>query len=263
MMPHKEQKQTDVGRYKQGICNYFLFSLLVLFFIPTASAFTYINLYVDESGTSIFIGETDSISLPLPEGVRIDERGQILGRTNEITNKQGDIWTFKYTLFSAEMNIIFPEGTTILNISNPGAIISLEGKRISVFAKDSIEINYKIEDNNTLLSKLPLVLVLTGILIVLIVFLINYSRREKNFPEKNENKNKEDHNLNFLKLLNERERLIIKKLRETGKVKSSYLRKLLNIPKASFSRHVQELEKKRLVKRSGDGKNKILELVVK
>jgi uncharacterized membrane protein len=51
------------------------------------------------------------------------------------------------------------------------------------------------------------------------------------------------------------------KLRETGKTKMSYLRKACDMPKASFSRHVHELEKKKLVVLSGDGKNKFIELV--
>ena len=64
-------------------------------------------------------------------------------------------------------------------------------------------------------------------------------------------------------VLSDREKLILDKLKETGKIKSSYLRKMVDIPKASFSRHIQELEKKGLVKRIGEGKNKIVELVKK
>ena len=62
-------------------------------------------------------------------------------------------------------------------------------------------------------------------------------------------------------VLNEREKLILNKLRETGKIKSSYLRRKTNIPKASFSRHIRELEKKGLVKFSGEGRNKFVELI--
>ena len=40
----------------------------------------------------------------------------------------------------------------------------------------------------------------------------------------------------------------------------SHLRKLTYIPKASFSRHIQELEKKGLINRSGEGKNKFVEI---
>lgn len=40
----------------------------------------------------------------------------------------------------------------------------------------------------------------------------------------------------------------------------SYLRKYCNIPKASFSRHINELENKKLIKKSGLGKNKFIEL---
>ena len=63
--------------------------------------------------------------------------------------------------------------------------------------------------------------------------------------------------------MNERERNIIDKLKETGKIKGSQLRRMLEIPKASFSRHIQELEKKGIVKRTGEGRNRFIELAKK
>ena len=71
---------------------------------------------------------------------------------------------------------------------------------------------------------------------------------------------KKDHIDMIKHILNEREKLILDKLKFTGKVKMSHLRKLCEIPKASFSRHVQELEKKKLLTRSGEGKNKFVQL---
>jgi len=38
------------------------------------------------------------------------------------------------------------------------------------------------------------------------------------------------------------------------------LRKKLNIPKASFTRYILNLEKKKLIQREGEGKNKILKI---
>ena len=57
--------------------------------------------------------------------------------------------------------------------------------------------------------------------------------------------------------------MILNKLKETGRIKGSYLRSMCDIPKPSFYRHILELEKKGLVKRSGDGRNKFIELVKK
>jgi uncharacterized membrane protein len=64
-----------------------------------------------------------------------------------------------------------------------------------------------------------------------------------------------------MSLLNEREKSILETLKKTGKVKGSQLRRLSEIPKASFSRHIHELERKKLIRLSGDGKNKFIELV--
>ena len=55
--------------------------------------------------------------------------------------------------------------------------------------------------------------------------------------------------------------MILDKLKETGRIKGSYLRRACEIPKPSFYRHILELEKKGLVKRSGDGRNKFIELI--
>ena len=54
---------------------------------------------------------------------------------------------------------------------------------------------------------------------------------------------------------------LLKHLKQTGKIKSSFLRKKCDIPKASFSRHLQELERKKLIKRTGEGKNKFVEVI--
>jgi len=62
-------------------------------------------------------------------------------------------------------------------------------------------------------------------------------------------------------VLNDRENVIINNLKKMGKTKMSYLKKACDMPKASFSRHVHELRKKGVVRLSGEGKNKFVELV--
>ena len=59
--------------------------------------------------------------------------------------------------------------------------------------------------------------------------------------------------------MSEREQLIIDALKK-GPVKYNLLRKKVDIPKASFSRHIRNLEKKNIVIREGDGRNKLIKL---
>lgn len=93
--------------------------------------------------------------------------------------------------------------------------------------------------------------------IILGIFLSFYIWQRK-LKQNNKTKRKDDL---MKKILNERENLILEKLRETGKIKSSQMRKICDIPKASFSRHVHELERKELLRRVGEGKNKFLDLI--
>ena len=54
---------------------------LSLVSINLVSAATFLNIYIDPSGNSLFLGETSETSLNLPEGIRI-ENGEILGSTH-------------------------------------------------------------------------------------------------------------------------------------------------------------------------------------
>ena len=234
---------------------------MFLILVSNASAFTFLNIYVDETGEALFLGETDK-TLNLPEGVNLIN-GRISGTTQSLTNKQGELWMFSYFLEGAEINVILPEGAVIKSVSE--GEISLDNNRISIFVLERIEVSYITEDQLRDLTYIPVIVIMVAILLILIVFLINYGKREKDEKKKERNRAKRKRNkdkLDIIKeVLSEREKLIIEKLKETEKVKSSYLRKLCDIPKASFSRHVQELEKKGLIKRTGEGKNKFVELV--
>jgi len=233
-----------------------LFILLIsALIVPTASAYTFINIYIDETGKATFLGETDETPT-LPDTIGISN-GEIIGTTHELTSKEGDTWTFTYSPTDIEFNIILPEGAVIKNLSQ-GEIYLISGK-ISIYSNEEIEIIYTIEDvpqGLNPLANLPLIIILVIAVVVLIVFLINYSKRENDEPKK-EDKDKIE---SISHMLSDREKLILEKLKKVGKTKSSHLRKLTEIPKASFSRHVQELERKKLITRTGEGKNKIIEL---
>lgn len=250
-----------------------LFFVIAIFLVQTASAFTFLNIYLDEKGQATFLGETSDVPI-LPAGINI-QGSTIVGKTQETTSKQGEIWTFSYALEGAEMNIILPKRAVIKSVSN--GEISINNNQISISTASSANITYKLNEiiveEETNPNSLLAGLVLGAILIVLIVFLINYSKREKEheeLKEKVEEKlieitakeaKKPDKLKTISKILNKREKSILSALKKSGKIKQSYLRRLSNIPKASFSRHIQELEKKKLIKRSGEGKNKFVELI--
>ena len=240
----------------------------ILISLQLASAVSFINVYIDESGETLFLGDTDATFLELPSGIELSS-GEIRGTTSELTNKQGAIWGISYSLENSEIDLIFPKGTTIKSISDGEISVSEEGI-ISVYFTDNIEISYTIEKISEPLipsKNIPLIIILVLIMLILIVYIINYAKREhpetkeELKPSKSKTKKKEIDKLSLIKkVLSEREKLIVNKLKSTGKIKSSYLRKMCEIPKASFSRHIQELEKKGLIKRTGEGKNKFVEL---
>ena len=223
-------------------------------------AYTYLNIYIDSSGNSEFLGETNETSLALPQGIFIQD-GKIRGTTQDLTAKTGEIWTFQYSLRDSEIKTILPEGAVIKNISN--GEIFLERSRISVYFTDGLSVSYAVNGvsgSNAGLIWLIVILLASGSaayyyrkkLATLIKPKVIYKKPKK-----------KDHIDMIKHVLNEREKLILDKLKFTGKVKMSHLRKLCEIPKASFSRHVQELEKKKLLTRSGEGKNKFVQLAKK
>ena len=149
------------------------------------------------------------------------------------------------------------------SISNPQTEIFLERGRISIYYLGDLNVNYVV--NNTPGTKNGLIL----LIIVLLVAGAAYFYRNK-FSQlikpkiiyKRAKPKKKWHIVDIVRqILNPREQLILDTLGSTGRVKMSHLRKLTEIPKASFSRHIQELERKKLVMRSGEGKNKFVELV--
>jgi len=233
---------------------------MVLFFISNAAALSQINIYVDSQGNANFLGESDEESLDLPEGV-VYNSGRVVGNTQELTSKTGSVWSFSYFLPNSEMNIFLPEGSTIVETNAES--IFIEDSRIGIFVVDSAEVTYTVSAVSSGGASLliPISVIAGALVLILVIYFLNVKRIDK--IEKNEERlEKKMNKAEIVKdVLNDREKIIIDKLKETGKIKMSFLRKDCGIPKASFSRHVQELEKKGLVKRTGEGKNKFVELV--
>lgn len=229
---------------KKEVASIFIFLILV----QTISAYTYLNIYLDETGEALFLGETNE-QLNLPEGIEISN-GDIKGTTQELTSKTWEIWSFSYSLNNAEIYTVLPKGAVIKNVES--GEISLEKEQFSIYAKNNIGVEYTIED----ISEDYLYIAI--IALIAIGLFLGYLNREKFRFKKQDNIDK----IKIVEgLLNDREKLILSEVKKAGKIKSSQLRKICDIPKASFSRHLQELEKKKLIKRDGEGKNKIVEIV--
>jgi len=225
----------------------FIFVFLVL--ASNVSAYTFINIYLDESGSALFFGGTDEV-LSLPEGIKVSDE-EIIGKTPELTTKKGEIWRFSYYLKNADISLILPKGAAIRSIDE--GEIYIKENRISISNSGGINLTYVIEEQpGDLFLWFVLSFIILGVLVIAFFYV-----RQKRLKHDNRIKRKDDL---MKKILNERENLILDKLRGTGKIKASQLRKICDIPKASFSRHVRELERKELLRRIGEGKNKFLVL---
>ena len=238
--------------------------LIILLFmglmLHSASALTQLTLYVDAAGDALFLGASDETPV-LPAGITL-ANGRIHGYTSTLTQKEGNSWTFSYALASSEMVIVLPEGAVIKSLSS--GEITLEQGQIAVYVVNGTTIRYSIEKKETSNGIGAFVTIIGALIaIVVIAHIANYRNRGRR-TRTVLTKRKKVHRLDVISsVLNERENLILEKLRETDKTKMSYLRKSCDLPKASFSRHIHELVKKKLVKLSGEGKNKFVELVAR
>ena len=248
---------------------FLMFVFAILLGMPGVFALTQVNIYVDGAGDALFLGFTDD-GTNLPDGIKVED-GKVSGFTSALTTKSGELWTFETFLKNTEMNVILPEGAKIINVTN--GEIFLEGGQIAVYVWEGTQIKYRIEKKDNSGVGRAAAWIIFIILLVFMVYVINYVLKERKSAKKKtdeklkktEGKSKVGKKFDKAKaiegILNEREKLIVAALRKVGKTKGSFLRREVDIPKASFSRHIQELEKKGLIKRSGEGRNKFVELV--
>ena len=166
--------------------------------------------------------------------------------------------SFSYSSPGNSLEVFLPAGAEVLDVS--ANHISVQDERIVLYSDSSIDVKYKINQvyNDYLPYLIPVILI---IIILIVRFFYFHIFRKNKTTKKDKTESKSQDKLNILKkVLNEREKIIINNLKKSGKIKMSHLRKLTYIPKASFSRHIQELEKKGLINRSGEGKNKFVEI---
>ena len=235
--------------------------IILIFSASTATALDEVIIYLDDKGTAEFFGQTSSQSIQLPDGINLIN-GKISGKTNQLTNKLGDDWVFSFFLDNADISVRVPSNFKITDTTGEITIDNNPVQRypISIYSYENISISYKFtEESQT--KKSFVIFLIISIVILLGIFLWIFKRNKLNPKEMAQENTKENEKLEIIKkTLNERDNLILDALKKTGKIKSSYLRKYCKIPKASFSRRIVNLEKKGIVKISGEGRNKFVEI---
>ncbi|MDP3987075.1 MAG: winged helix-turn-helix transcriptional regulator [Nanoarchaeota archaeon] len=222
--------------------------ICAVFLIATISASSGVVVRLEDSGKALFFGQGVE-GMNLPRGVELKEDGTISGSTNQLTNKEGEKWGFSISLPDSDITVYLPEESVLLNIQKGSARV--EGKNIVVSGNDSVDFEYELghKSRDIVLYALS---IFFAILIVLVLY-IGYNRTKRNG----------NGDLEAVKsVMYDRDKKIIEILEENGRMKASKLRKMADdMPKASFSRHIQELEKKGVIIRNGEGRNKFVELV--
>ncbi len=180
--------------------------------------------------------------------------GKISGKTQALTSKNKDTWQFSLNInriySSSSIKIIFPENTVSISdiTTNLHNNINLN-RKISIDFIDSnkpidIDIEYSLRDRFNISSLIYALLILIALTTAFFVLAKkkNINKISIIFPT-----------------LNDKEKEIIK-IAMKGPIRQKELRKLLNMPKASFSRYIHNLEKKRIIQREGFGKNKVIRI---
>ncbi|MFH1425406.1 MAG: hypothetical protein ABIG28_01595 [archaeon] len=228
-----------------------LILLLLIILLSNIAQASYFSgeIKIDERGSARFNVETD---IPVAIQDTTFQSNQITGKTEALTSKKGSVWTFSLNLTeynSILLDIKLPKNLNSINI--------IEGNEHIIDTRDNI---INIMDNGQLDFKVSYTLKesynyawLVWLIIFLLIFLSYYFY--------NKRKKKKERINNILPLVNENEEKIIDVLMKSpAPLRQKELRKQLNIPKASFTRYLINLEKKKLILREGDGKNKIVRL---
>lgn len=210
------------------------------------------QIYIDEKGGALFDVESDVN--PQISGLSYDN-GKLHGTTQALTQKQGEVWTFALELGEYNtilLDIHLPSSLEkIISIDGPTSAFDVEKRTLSVFDSNKelkLRLSYVLRNAN---GSSRALIAFFALLFVLLAFAGSFAyfkwrERKKRFEQ-------------IFPLVNEQEQRIIEALMRAP-ARQKELRKKLGIPKASFSRYVANLEKKKLIVREGDGKNKVLKL---
>lgn len=227
---------------------YWICLALTIFLTSCANA-SYISgdLEVFPDGRVIFNAETD-VAVEL-EGLVFDGES-LIGTTNLLTSKEGDIWTLNLDFPEYDeifLQIKFPRNLEeIVGIEGREHIIDLDDKVVVIIDSGKLDFTARYTLGNYF-SYSFIVWFFIILIIVAGFWLYTRARRKKERLE------------HILPIIGENEQKIIDLLMKEP-MRQKALREKLGIPKASFSRYMLNLEKKKLIVREGEGKNKIVRL---
>jgi len=226
-----------------------IISFILLFVSINLASASYISgdIFIRGDGSARFNIETDS---PFQNPDLLFENNKLTGTTEVYTSKSGGLWTFSLDTKNYENVLIDihlpPSIKSIVSVSGPQHTIDLETKTISIISssQDTFVVSYKTEEaiNYSWIYWLLLIAIVTAI------FFVYYKIKKRKLRFEN-----------IMPIINEKEQKIIDLLMKKS-MRQKEIRKLLEIPKASFTRYILNLEKKKLITREGDGKNKVVKV---
>ena len=228
---------------------YILLLLFIVLIGGVSASYIYGDIYIKEGGEVVFSVNSDKeINL---EGLSFNDN-RITGETNELVTLENGIWYFLLDLTYYDdivVDLHLSSNVEIINfIEGIGHFIGFDKKIISFIDQDAefqIFMAYEksYEKNNTIFYVIGII----GIFVLIVLFIGKLKKRkEKKFQD-------------IFPFINDKEKAILELLMKKS-MRQKEVGKKLNIPKASYSRYLVNLEKKKLILREGEGKNKILKL---
>jgi uncharacterized membrane protein len=205
------------------------------------------NIYLDEEGNARFDAETD-INTNI-SGITF-ENNRLTGNTNQLLTLKGGTWTLDLSLPEYDdifIEIHLPKNlVSIRSVEGNDNIIDIEEKTVTIADSGKLDftMSYLLKEQRNY-SWIYWIIAI----IVLIVGFFTYKRITK----------KKERFENILPMINDKEQQIVDILMKKP-MRQKELRVQLNLPKASFSRYMVNLEKKKLILREGEGKNKLVRL---
>lgn len=230
-----------------------------------------LEIVLESNGDAIVFGNSEID--PFIKGIDF-ENNSISGISSELTSKKGEIWTFalssnqSYGDYYARIRL--PQGAKLLSYSNNPLVSSEQSSLVLEFSDNqslNLQVTYTLEKISREINWTNIIfffILVLVIIAVIVLFFINQRRHKEIKKMKKIVKKKTSKLQDMRKILNERENLIINTLVKQGR-KSTHgrLQKLSGIPKASFSRHLNNLAKKGIVFKEGTGKLNIVRLRIR
>lgn len=219
-------------------------SLLFLTSVSASASYIQGKIYVSDTGKVIFDLEADPFDNNF-EGVSFVD-GKVRGASDSLTSKSGGIWEISFDFGEYDnilVDIYFPAGLErIVSISGTGSSINLRERSISIYdsGRMNLSAKYLVKESRSY----------SWVYWILSFFVIAGAyfgyKKVKSRRERLES---------AFSYLSDKEQKILESVIEK-RSRQKELREKLGIPKASFTRYLLNLEKKRLVVREGEGKNK-------